>query len=138
MKIINVQLSAYCKVIVFVDLVWYNLDKCWHSPNVRVRISSIAPYLLSIKGIKMTYSYRNGGNIKDYWPDDDESTIYRASCSDTLQEIMDMAKEKWPEASLEDIEISSEKIHTSCLTYDCYDPSDYTDFIVIKNTKVKT
>ena len=79
----------------------------------------------------MGYSYRNNGQIKDFWPDDDENTMYRLSGNDSLQEIIELAQEKWPGSSLEDIIISAEKIHTSCLTYDLYDPSDYTDFVII-------
>lgn len=79
----------------------------------------------------MGYSYRNNGNIKDFWPDDDENTMYRASGSDSLQDLINLAKEKWPDASMEDIEITSENIHTSCLTYDLYDSSDYTQFTVL-------
>lgn len=79
----------------------------------------------------MGYSYRNNGNIKDYWPDDDDNTIYRASSCDSLQDLINLAKEKWPGTAMEDIEITSEKIHTSCLTYDLYDASDYTDFIIL-------
>ena len=79
----------------------------------------------------MGYSYRNNGQIKDFWPDDDENTMYRLSGNDSLQEIIELAQEKWPGISLQDITISAEKIHTSCLTYDLYDPSDYTDFVII-------
>ena len=79
----------------------------------------------------MGYSYRNKGQIKDFWPDDDANTMYRLSGNDSLQEIIELAQEKWPGSSLEDITVSAEKIHTSCLTYDLYDPSDYTDFVII-------
>ena len=79
----------------------------------------------------MGYSYRNNGQIKDFWPDDDANTMYRLSGNDSLQEIIELAQEKWPGSSLEDITVSAEKIHTSCLTYDLYDPSDYTDFVII-------
>lgn len=79
----------------------------------------------------MGYSYRNNGNIKDYWPDDDDNTIYRASGCDSLQDLINLAQEKWPGTSLEDIEITSENIHTSCLTYDLHDSSDYTQFTVL-------
>ena len=51
----------------------------------------------------MGYTYRNNGNIKDYWPDK--------------------------------MGIASEYIHTSCLTYDKYDPFDWNCFIHITREK---
>jgi len=36
---------------------------------------------------------------------------------------------------LEDIQITSEKIHTGCLTYDLYDSSDYTEFVILTRVK---
>jgi hypothetical protein len=36
---------------------------------------------------------------------------------------------------MEDIEVTSEKIHTHCIYYDLYDAGDYTDFIVLKYNK---
>lgn len=80
----------------------------------------------------MGYSYRNGGQIKDYWPDDDESTIYLSSSCDSLQDLIELAQNKWPGINLSEIEITAEKIHTHCLTYDLYDPGDYTEFIILR------
>lgn len=79
----------------------------------------------------MGYSYRNNGNIKDFWPDDDDNTMYISSGCDSLQDLINLAQDKWPGTLMEDIEITSEKIHTSCLTYDLYNSSDYTDFIIL-------
>lgn len=79
----------------------------------------------------MGYTTRNNGKIKDFWPDDDENTIYLESGGDSLQRILSLVQEKWPGTSLEDIEITAEKIHTHCLTYDLYDAGDYTDFLII-------
>ncbi len=74
--------------------------------------------------------YRMEGAIRSFWPDDDEKTIYRAGeCS--LEEILELIAEKWPDATPDQITITGEKIHTDCLTYDRYDSGDYTDFIVI-------
>ena len=36
------------------------------------------------------------------------------------------------DANLDDFVISAEHIHTECLYYDRYDPSDYENFIVIE------
>lgn len=81
----------------------------------------------------MGYTYRNNGQITDFWPDDTENKWYiSASVSPTLGDLIDMIKEEWPETDLYNVTITSERIHTRSLTYDLYDPSDYTDFIVIE------
>lgn len=81
----------------------------------------------------MGSSIRPGTSIKDFWPDDTATTIYlMSSMGHTIQELIDLAKDKWPNASVEDISISSEKIHTQCLTHDVYDGADYTDFIILE------
>lgn len=82
----------------------------------------------------MGYSYRNGGLITDYWPDEDATTFYIAEHQDSsLQTIIERAKEKWGnDIDLSNITIRGENMHTSCLTYDAYDPSDYTDFVVVE------
>jgi hypothetical protein len=83
----------------------------------------------------MGYSYRFGTDIKTFWPDDDEKTMYIKSegwgC--TMADLMQHITDKWGEdVQMTDIEVHSEKIHTDCLTYDLYDAGDYTDFIVLK------
>jgi hypothetical protein len=80
----------------------------------------------------MGYTIRPGTMIRDFWPDDDEKRIHLpSSCGHSLSYLIEKAKEKWPNATLDDIEITSEKIHTHCTTYDLYDGGDYTDFIII-------
>lgn len=80
----------------------------------------------------MGYSTRNGGQIQDFWPDDDENTIYVQSDS-TFNQLIDLIKKKWgSDVSLDDVTISSEHIHTECLYYDSYVSSDHTDFTVIR------
>ena len=72
------------------------------------------------------------GDIQDFWPDDTDTTFYLTN-THTINEIIDRAKEKFgSDISLDDISISTEYIHTSCLGHDRYDPSDYTTFIVIE------
>lgn len=80
----------------------------------------------------MGYSYR--GNIKDYWPDDTEDTIYLWG-ERSFSEISSTISEKFGDVSPNDIYISAEHIHTSCLTHDRYDPYDYTTFTIIKKMK---
>lgn len=77
----------------------------------------------------MGYSYRNGGRIVDFWPDETDDQFYIVEHA-SLADILERAKEKWGEdISLEEINVESLYIHTSCLTYDAYDSSDYTKFL---------
>jgi hypothetical protein len=78
----------------------------------------------------MTYSTRNNGQIKDYWPDNNESTLYLTG-ELTLSDLISSITEHFGSSDLDKFTLSSEYIHTSCLTYDQYDSSDYTNFIVI-------
>lgn len=75
--------------------------------------------------------YSTKGQIQSYLPDDTETTLYIRSGGHSLQDILDFAQSKWPGVSLENIQIESEKIHTDCLTYDQYDPADYTEYLVL-------
>lgn len=79
----------------------------------------------------MGNTIRPGTEITDFWPDDTDKKMYLTSYGYSMIEILEKAREKWPEATLHDLKIDSEKIHTSCLYYDRYDPSDYTDFLII-------
>jgi hypothetical protein len=77
-----------------------------------------------------------GHTIRTFWPDDTETEMFiDASHSTSMLELINRIEEKWPDAKLHDITISSEKIHTDCLGYDLYDPGDYTDFIIITRHK---
>lgn len=81
----------------------------------------------------MGYTYRGekpGHQIKDFWPDDTDTTMYIAG-DETLENLLADIADKWPGASASNITISSEKIQTRCIGYDLYDPVDYTDFLVI-------
>lgn len=82
----------------------------------------------------MGVSYRNNGNIKDFWPDDTDSEFYLEYGTD-LGTILRKAAEKWPNVDVRDIQVDAEYTHTSCLTFDLYDPSDYTNFIVVRRLK---
>ena len=81
----------------------------------------------------MGYSIRPGTQIRDFHPDDTDTEMYISSDFFLdLKELQEKINEKWPGASAENIDITSEYIHTHCLGYDCYDPGDYTNFIVIR------
>lgn len=69
----------------------------------------------------------------DFTPDDTDTKMYiSGETYVTLQEILDKAKEKWPDAKPEQIMIDPQHIHTHALGYDRYDPSDYTNYIVLE------
>ena len=78
----------------------------------------------------MGYSMR--GQIRTFWPDDNETEFYKHE-SATLAEIIEDAREKWgQDIQFEHIRVSSEYIHTDCLGYDRYDSIDYTEFLKIE------
>lgn len=82
----------------------------------------------------MGYSTRPGTTIRDFWPDEDDNTMYIYGESN-LSELIEKIQEKWVGISLDEIEISSEYIQTHCLGYDQYDPGDYNNFTVIRKVK---
>jgi len=84
----------------------------------------------------MGHFTRPGTQIQDFWPDDTETQIYIvASWDNSLADLLELAQEKWPGATADSVSVSAEKIHTSCLTYDLYDSSDYTDFVVLTHVE---
>lgn len=78
----------------------------------------------------MGYYTRNGG-IRCFDPDDTDTEMYLLPNNLSLEDIIEKTNEKWPGAKFSDIEITSKKIHTDCLGYDLYDPSDWTDYLII-------
>lgn len=68
-----------------------------------------------------------------FTPENTDTTLYiPAIDSPTLGDLLERAAAHFgADASLDRIEISAEHIHTECLGHDCYDPSDWTDFIVL-------
>lgn len=84
----------------------------------------------------MGYSTRNNGQIKDFQPDNDENTLYVAG-SMTFEELSEAIIAHFGDVTPDQITIESEYIHTSCITYDLYDPGDYTNFIIIRKTQEK-
>lgn len=77
----------------------------------------------------MGYTTRNG--IKAFTPDDTDVEIYLEG-SASLEYILERMRAKWgADTMLDDVEISSEYIHTDCLGYDKYDPGDYTNYVVV-------
>lgn len=74
---------------------------------------------------------RPGTEITDFYPDDTDTEFYIDTCwSPTLADVLDKAREKWgADVKLEQLHVEAEYIHTSCIGYDLYDPSDYTNFL---------
>lgn len=77
----------------------------------------------------MGYSTDSKG-IRSYSPDDDDTTIYTSYWL-SLEEILRLTKEKWPNATPDQITIETEHIQTDCLGYGNYDSSDWSTFIRI-------
>lgn len=53
----------------------------------------------------------------------------------SLADILEKAKEKWPDVSLEDISIESVNHHEYAVGYDLYDSSDYVQYIYLSIEK---
>ena len=75
---------------------------------------------------------RLGGDIRTFWPDDTDTEMYiDTSSTPVMADILQKIYEKWPDASLINITMEAREIHTDCLGYDMYDPTDYTNFFII-------
>ena len=65
-----------------------------------------------------------------YSPQDDANTMY-LPYSTNMQTLLELVQAKWPTADLDEVQICTQHIQTSCIGYDLYDSSDYTDYIVV-------
>lgn len=84
----------------------------------------------------MGYSTDSRG-IRSFWPDDDKDTLHLQSFGGLS---FDYIKEKMQQhfgacMEMEDFSIDADRIHTDCIGYDLYDPSDYTNFLIITRNK---
>lgn len=80
----------------------------------------------------MGYTYRNNGQIQDFWPDNTPTKMY-FSGSSNLSCVLNDAKDHFGENfNLAKISISSEHIHTYARTFDLFDIADWTTFIVLE------
>jgi len=71
-----------------------------------------------------------------FWPDDTEDTIYFSSYGNTSWDfIRGKISEKWPGINDNELTFSAEHIQTHCVGYQRYDPSDYSNFIVVTAQK---
>lgn len=78
-----------------------------------------------------------GHTIRTFQPDDTETEFYLNSddYNWTLDEIIQQITRKWEGATLSDVSIEAKHIHTDCLGFDRYDPTDYTNFLCIKKIR---
>lgn len=79
--------------------------------------------------------YPHSEGIRCYEPDSTETEFYsNAEFGPTLKDALEAAAEHFKcsiQDLIEDADIYAEHIHTDCLGYDCYDSSDYTNYIRI-------
>lgn len=72
------------------------------------------------------------------YPKNDENTLYLScgiigSFGLSMSELISHCKAHFGEdISTNDLKITSEYIHTRCIGYDLYDPSDYDCYLVIR------
>lgn len=68
----------------------------------------------------------------DFRPDDTDTEMYLdrdMMGGISMQKILEHAKEKWPDATFENIEITPEHIHTHAIGWDKHDPSDWSFYL---------
>ena len=74
----------------------------------------------------------NPSKYPEMWsflPDETDNEFYIVREA-SITEIMELANEKW-QGEWKDLVIRSEYIHTDCIYYDLYNPSDYTEYLCI-------
>lgn len=78
--------------------------------------------------------YYKEGNITRFVPDDTEDSFYIQAdyFAVELQEIIDLAREKWKDIDFSLLKISACHIQTNCIGHDRYDSWDYTNYILIE------
>lgn len=78
---------------------------------------------------------RLANGIRNFTPDNTPDTLYIDASlytSLTLGEIIDKAREHFGDnICFDDLTVNAEHVHTRCLGYDLYDPTDYDDYVVI-------
>ena len=69
-----------------------------------------------------------------FTPENTPGKLYIDTCNDiTFSDLIEMAKNYFGAGvNLDQLKITSEYIHTRCITYDLYDPNDYDNYIVIE------
>jgi len=65
---------------------------------------------------------------------DDENEMYIRANERPFTEIIEMAESHFG-CNISELNIEAEHIHTSCLTYDCHDSSDWETYFIITRKK---
>lgn len=71
--------------------------------------------------------------IRCFEPDNDENTLWIDInySSISISEILERCSDHFGKTTLDELTIEAENIHTDCLGYDEYDPTDYTMYLKI-------
>ena len=84
----------------------------------------------------MGYFKHNDGT-KYFSPDNTDTELWLNASYDSFsfEELKEIILARWPDADTNKVNISTEYIHTDCLDYDLYDPSDYTLYLKLEYVK---
>lgn len=77
------------------------------------------------------YRYEKDGGATHCFPVDTDKVLWIESSGKSLQDLIDSAKEKWPDVEFSKIDIQAIKHHQYSIYYDLYDDSDYVDYVVL-------
>ncbi|AGS81126.1 hypothetical protein [Caulobacter phage Cr30] len=70
--------------------------------------------------------------IVNHYPENTKQTLYLESgYGTTVEDLLERIREHFGDVNFADLKITSEKIHTRCITYDLYDGADWDDYIII-------
>ena len=73
--------------------------------------------------------------IKNYTPENDAKTLYILGDSIGINDLIERIKAHFgDDVNMDNITITGTKIHTRCITYDLYDPTDYDNYLIIEKT----
>lgn len=81
------------------------------------------------------YRYEKDGRTTNCFPVDEDDTIWVESSGKTILDLIELAKEKWPDVPFEDISIDAVHHHQYNIYYDLHDSSDYVNYFVLEYSK---
>lgn len=78
------------------------------------------------------FRYEKDGQMTNCFPMDTATDMWIPLSGDkSLSEIIELAKEKWPEKDFSEITLDSVNHHQYCIYYDLHDSSDYVQYLVL-------
>lgn len=78
------------------------------------------------------YRYEKDGSITNCYPKDTDNTLWIEMYGDkTISDIIQCAKEKWPDKKFDEITMDSVNHHQYSIYYDLHDSSDYVQYLVL-------